>query len=372
MVTLIAPKDRKGVLVQLEIINMNKYNQILSEAFEKIDSSNDLHTLLLEIKPKFLGKNGVVTNLLSEIKNMTKEEKRISGKDINDTKIAIESKIVEKVKYFQAQELQNRMTSELIDGTAPERKFYKGSLHPITKSCIEAVEILKKFGFEPVTGPEVEEEFFNFTALNIGAYHPARQMQDTFYLTNPNYLLRTQTTSVDIRTIINKNNPNAKKPPLALLSYGKVFRVESDRTHSPMFHQLEGLMIAEKLNMGHLRYYLESFLREFFETDIVLKFRPSFFPFTEPSAEVDIGYKIENDKIIIGGDSNFLEVLGCGMLHENVLRNCNIDPEKYSAIAFGCGLDRLVMLKYGMKDIRKFTASNLEWLRHYSFNFTQI
>ena len=249
----------------------------------------------------------------------------------------------------------------------PVRKFNKGKIHPISKVISEIEEIFINLGFEVTFGPEIEDDFHNFTALNIPKSHPARQMQDTFYLNaNDNdgekLLLRTHTSSVQIRKLQNS------KPPLAVITIGKVYRRDSDQTHTPMFHQMEVMMIDKNVNMGHLKWILEEFLKKFFEIEEVsMRFRPSFFPFTEPSAELDIGYEKKNNLISIGGDKKFLEILGCGMVHPNVLKNVDIDPDQYQGFAFGVGIERLAMLKYGITDLRSFFDNDVRFLKHFGF-----
>jgi phenylalanyl-tRNA synthetase alpha chain len=332
---------------------------------DKIEYVADRVHLVTVLKPEIFR---LLNAELSTLKDISLEEKRIIGREINLLKLEFEKLISEKISFFENQELEKKIQSEVVDITKPTRKIHSGSLNPLTIVAYDVVRILEKYGFSVMFGPEIEEDFYNFQALNVPEHHPARQMQDTFYLNgknemDENYLLRTQTTGVDVRAILNSN----LKPPIAISSFGKVFRVESDKTHSPMFHQIEAVMIDKNINMSNLRYILESFLMEFFETkDIVLKFRPSFFPFTEPSAEVDVGYTIKDGKIVIGGSDKFLEILGCGMLHENVLKNMKIDPNEYQAIAFGCGLDRLAMLKYGIADVRQITHNYLDWIKHYT------
>ena len=236
-------------------------------------------------------------------------------------------------------------------------------MHPITKVISEVKEILSSLGFNFVEGPEIEDEFHNFDALNIPEDHPARQMQDSFYMKKEGFVLRTHTSNVQIRHM--KSN----KPPFQIATVGKVYRADYDQTHTPMFHQMEGFMIDKDITMANMRWVLEEFLRLFFKNDkIISRFRPSFFPFTEPSAEVDIGYSKKNNQIKIGGEENFLEILGCGMVHPNVLKNVDIDPDEFQGFAFGVGIERLAMLKYGIKDIRMLFENNLSFLNHCSFN----
>lgn len=361
------------VLVLQEKNNMNDLEKELQLGLSEISNANDIHELLHVLKPKFLGKSSTIQTLSSTLKDLSIEQKRELGQKLNNAKNTLEQAITDRLQTLEDKELDEKLKAEQLDGTLNKSKLI-GSIHPITKVMHDAVNILVRHGFEYIEGPEIETDWFNFSALNVGKNHPARQMQDTFYLNgvdnnNESYLLRTHTTCVDARSIISQN----RKPPIALVSAGKVFRVDSDATHSPMFHQIECVAIAKDLHMGHLKYYIESFLKEFFETDnINIRLRPSYFPFTEPSAEVDVGYTIKDGKISIGGNEKYLEILGCGMLHPNVLRNFGIDPTQYQGIAFGCGIDRLTMLKYGASDIRKFFAGNLSWLKNNSFSHIEL
>lgn len=349
---------------------MDNIQKILEEAKVKINDCNNINLLLHDVKSSIFGKNSEITKLMSKMKEISQEAKKELGKQINDIKTQIEYEIEEKRKKLEYIELEQKLKAEKLDGTLPYRQTQEGSLHIITKTTQELCNIFSKYGFILAEGLEIEEDYYNFTALNVKKNHPARQMQDTFYLKgknkeNENYLLRTHTTCVDARTVIEKN----LQPPISLMSFGKTFRCDSDKTHSPMFHQFEGLMIDEKLSLGTLKFFLETMMKEFFETNnIAIRMRPSYFPFTEPSVEIDVGYSIVNNQIKIGGNEKWLEVLGAGMLHTNVLQNMNIDSEKYSAIAFGCGIERFAMLKYGANDIRKFTANKQNWLKQYSFS----
>lgn len=346
----------------------------LIQAKEKIENCTDINTLLHDVKSSIFGKNSELTKIMSTMKELTNEAKKELGQKINTIKTEIEKELNKKRAELEQKELELKLQNDKLDGTLPYRKTTEGGLHLITKTQAELCEIFTKYGFTLADGFEIEEDFYNFTALNVQKNHPARQMQDTFYLKSKNengenYLLRTQTTCVDARSVIENN----LQPPIALISTGKTFRCDSDRTHSPVFNQFEGLMIDKGLNLGHLKFFLETMLKEFFETDnVVLRMRPSYFPFTEPSVEIDVGYSIVGNQIKIGGCEKWLEVLGAGMLHPNVLKHMNIDSEKYTAIAFGCGVERFAMLKYGANDIRDFTANKIDWLKHYSFESFEI
>lgn len=322
---------------------------------------------LEEIRINFLGKKGLVTELFLQLKNIAAEEKKSFGAKINEVRDQVTKKIDAAKENFENAELNQKLSGEKIDVTSPIRKQNKGHIHPINQVMREIEEIFSTLGFEFAKGPEIEDDFHNFTALNMPADHPARQMQDTFYLQNSDLLLRTHTSNTQIRKMLNS------QPPLKVAALGRVFRRDSDQTHTPMFHQFEGFVVDENINMGHLKWTLENFLEKFFEIkNVELRFRPSFFPFTEPSAEVDIGYHAEQGRIKIGGSKNstenkFMEILGCGMIHPNVLQNCNIDPKKYQGFAFGIGVERLAMLKYGITDLRMFFENDVRFLKHFGF-----
>ncbi|HLD77031.1 MAG TPA: phenylalanine--tRNA ligase subunit alpha [Rickettsiales bacterium] len=321
-----------------------------------------------EIRVKFLGKKGVVTELFTNLRDVKAEDKKAFGATLNALRGEITNQIDIKKEFFDNEELNAKLSSQKLDITEPIRRNPQGFAHPISKVIKEIREIFDALGFDFSQGPEIEEDFFNFTALNMPQNHPARQMQDTFYLQDANEkLLRTHTSNVQIRKMMNST------PPLRSMALGKVFRRDSDQTHTPMFHQIEGFIVDETTNMAHLKWILEEFLRQFFGTnDISLRFRPSFFPFTEPSAEVDIGYKIENGRIKIGSHEKFMEILGCGMIHANVLKNCKIDAKKYQGFAFGIGIERLAMLKYGINDLRMFFENDLRFLQHFGFKNSEF
>ncbi len=325
---------------------------------------------LEEIRINFLGKKGLVTELFSQLKDVPAEEKKAFGARVNQLRDVVTKKIDDAKNLFEIAELNEKLSGEKIDLSAPTRKENRGLIHPINKVMQEIEEIFGELGFEFAVGPEIEDDFHNFTALNMPADHPARQMQDTFYLQNSDLLLRTHTSNTQIRKML------TTQPPLKVAALGRVFRRDSDQTHTPMFHQFEGFVVDENVNMGHLKWCLENFLERFFEVkNVELRFRPSFFPFTEPSAEVDINYSIENGRIKIGnnspnnllGDDKFLEILGCGMIHPNVLKNCGIDSEKFQGFAFGIGIERLAMLKYGITDLRMFFENDVRFLQHFGF-----
>lgn len=345
------------------------FDKILQDAKNRIQNCSDVNVLLHDVKSSIFGKNSELAKIFASMKDLAQDVKKELGQQINVIKNEIEAELSKKREQLEQLELEKRLQTEALDGSLPYRGVIEGSLHLITKTEIELFNIFAKYGFKFADGPDIEEDFYNFTALNVKKNHPARQMQDTFYLNGKNnngenYLLRTHTTCVDARSVIEGN----LQPPIALISCGKTFRRDCDRTHNPMFHQFEGLMIDEGLSLGGLKFFLKQMLSEFFETDdVCIRMRPSYFPFTEPSVEIDVGYHIDNGCIKIGGSDDWLEVLGAGMLHPNVMSHLNIDDKKYTAIAFGCGVERFAMLKYGANDIRQFTMSKIDWLKHYSF-----
>ncbi len=344
---------------------MTNLETLLADFNSQISAISNIQQLE-EIRVNFLGKKGLVTELFSQLKSLSSDEKKSFGARINQVRDEVTQKIENAKDIFETAELNQKLSGEKIDLTAPFREEPKGSIHPLSNAMREIEEIFADLGFEFASGPEIEDDFHNFTALNMPADHPARQMQDTFYLQNSDLLLRTHTSNTQIRKMLNS------KPPLKIAALGRVFRRDSDQTHTPMFHQFEGFVVDENINMGHLKWVLENFLERFFEIkNVELRFRPSFFPFTEPSAEVDISYSIENGRIKIGsnslGGSKFMEILGCGMIHPNVLKNCEIDSEKYQGFAFGIGVERLAMLKYGITDLRMFFENDVRFLKHFRF-----
>ncbi|MFZ9180687.1 MAG: phenylalanine--tRNA ligase subunit alpha [Rickettsiales bacterium] len=326
--------------------------------FENVKNKNQLE----EIRVQFLGKKSALNDLFVTLKNLSAEEKKSFGAQINEARNLITQKIDEQKIIFENAELEQKLIAEKIDISEPVRSQNQGLIHPINKVMADIENIFNALGFEFAQGPEIEDDFHNFTALNMPKDHPARQMQDTFYLENSEFLLRTHTSNTQIRKMLNS------KPPLRVCALGRVFRRDSDQTHTPMFHQFEGFVVDKSVHMGHLKATLENFLEQFFEVkNLELRFRPSFFPFTEPSAEVDINYGIENGKIKIGKGDKFMEILGCGMIHRNVLSNCNINPDEFQGFAFGIGIERLTMLKYGITDLRMLFENDIRFLKHYGF-----
>ena len=342
---------------------MSEIEKIKSEYLDKLDkcsSTDDLN----KIKNELFGKNGLITNQFKFIATKTENEKKSFAIKLNEIKIILQEKLNLVIKKIDIEEINKKLSKEKIDVTLPERSFKQGKIHPVSQVIDEISSIFSEIGFSVAEGPDVENEYNNFTALNTPQNHPARDMHDTFYLSeDKNLLLRTHTSPVQIRTMLKG------KPPFKIIAPGRTYRCDSDQTHTPMFHQLEGLHIDKDINMGHLKGCLNYFIKEFFEVKkLKMRFRPSHFPFTEPSAEVDIGYDLKDGKIVIGEGNKWLEILGCGMVHPNVLINSKVDPSKYQGFAFGIGIDRLAMLKYGIKDLRSFFESNYKWLNHYGFD----
>ncbi len=342
---------------------MSDIKKIKDEYLGKL--SNDL-TLesLNQIKNELFGKNGVISNLFKKLNSLPLDEKKKFAFDLNFIKDELQEKINNKLREIEIKEINSKLKNEKVDVTLPVRNIHQGKIHPVSQVIDEISSIFSEIGFSVEEGPDVENENYNFTALNTPENHPARDMHDTFYLdNNKNLLLRTHTSPVQIRTMLKG------KPPFKIIAPGRTYRSDSDQTHSPMFHQVEGLHIDKEINMGHLKGCLNYFIKEFFEVDkIQMRFRPSHFPFTEPSAEVDIGYELKNGKIVIGEGDKWLEILGCGMVHPNVLKNVNVNPEKYQGYAFGMGIDRLGMLKYGINDLRAFFETDYRWLNHFGFD----
>ena len=342
---------------------MSDLKKIKDEFLSKLKNKPDI-TEINKIKSDLFGKNGLVSLQFKKIGSIAETERKQFASDLNIIKKELQDLIDLRINEIQNNEINQKLEKEKIDITLPERPFVKGKIHPVSQTIDEISSIFSEIGFSVEEGPDVENEYNNFTALNTPDNHPARDMHDTFYLDEKKEkLLRTHTSPVQIRTMLKD------KPPFKIIAPGRTYRSDSDQTHSPMFHQVEGLHIDKNLNMGHLKGCLNYFIKEFFEVDkIKMRFRPSHFPFTEPSAEVDIGYEIKNGKIKIGDGDQWLEILGCGMVHPNVLKNVNVDPLKFQGYAFGIGIDRLAMLKYGIKDLRSFFDCDYRWLNHFGFD----
>ena len=306
----------------------------------------------------------MVSSQFKKIGTIDVSERKKFASDLNIIKDELHDLINFKINEIEKANINEKLEKEKIDVTLPERSFVRGKIHPVSQTIDEISSIFSEIGFSVEEGPDVENEYNNFTALNTPDNHPARDMHDTFYLDEKKErLLRTHTSPVQIRTMLKD------KPPFKIIAPGRTYRSDSDQTHSPMFHQVEGLHIDKNINMGHLKGCLNYFIKEFFEVKkIKMRFRPSHFPFTEPSAEVDIGYEIKDGKIIIGEGVQWLEILGCGMVHPNVLKNVEVDPTKFQGYAFGIGIDRLAMLKYGINDLRAFFDCDYRWLNHFGFD----
>jgi len=342
---------------------MSDLKKIREEFLSKLKSKLDLNQIG-QLKSDLFGKDGLITNKFKKISTISESERKKYSTELNNIKDELQDLINLKISEIEILEVNERLKNEKIDVTLPERPIIRGKIHPVSQTIDEISSIFSEIGFSVEEGPDVENEYNNFTALNTPDYHPARDMHDTFYLDEKKQkLLRTHTSPVQIRTMLKG------KPPFKIIAPGRTYRSDSDQTHAPMFHQVEGLHIDKDINMGHLKGCLNYFIKEFFEVDkIKMRFRPSHFPFTEPSAEVDIGYKIENEKIVIGEGDQWLEILGCGMVHPNVLKNVKVDPDKFQGYAFGIGIDRLAMLKYGINDLRAFFECDYRWLNHFGFD----
>ena len=312
-----------------------------------------------------LGKSGEVTQLLKSLGGMDAETRTAEAPKIHALREAVTAAIAAKKESLEAADLDRRLATERVDLSLPAREAPRGSIHPVSQVMDELTEIFADLGFAVAEGPEIEDDWHNFTALNIPEAHPARAMHDTFYIEGDGHqVLRTHTSPVQIRAM------QSQRPPLRIIAPGRVYRSDSDATHTPMFHQIEGLVIDKGITLGHLKWTLETFLKAFFERDdVVLRMRPSYFPFTEPSAEVDVGWSMEKGRRVVGGSEGWMEVLGSGMVHPRVIANCGLDPDEWQGFAFGTGVDRLAMLKYGMDDLRAFFDGDLRWMKHYGFSF---
>ncbi len=334
------------------------------ELLSQVNAASDL-AALEEVRVTALGKKGRITGFMKELGGLSPDERRERGQQLNALKDEIAAAIDGRKADLARAHLEARLQAERIDVTLPVRPETEGRIHPISQTIDEMVAIFAEMGFSVAEGPDVEDDFHNFTALNFPPGHPARDMHDTFYLPDSGdkkMLLRTHTSPVQVRTMLNK------KPPIRIIAPGRTYRSDYDMTHTPMFHQIEGLVIDEATHMGHLKGCLIEFCRAFFDVDdLPLRFRPSFFPFTEPSAEVDIGCSRKGGELKLGNYGDWLEILGCGMVHPNVLEACGIDSTKYQGFAFGMGIERVAMLKYGIPDLRTFFEADLRWLKHYGF-----
>ncbi len=344
-----------------------------SELLASIAAADTLEALEA-VRISALGKAGSVSALLKTLGGMTPEQRQVEGPRINGLREAVSAALAVRKVALEAVALDAKLATERFDMTLPAPEAPRGSVHPVSQVLDELSEIFADLGFAVATGPEIEDDWHNFTALNIPESHPARAMHDTFYFpatadaeNQTRKLLRTHTSPVQIRTM------TSQEPPIRIIAPGRVYRSDSDATHTPMFHQIEGLVIDKGIHLGHLKWTLETFLKAFFERDdVTLRLRPSYFPFTEPSVEVDVGYTIQNGKRVIGGSEGWMEVLGSGMVHRRVIEACGLDPDVWQGFAFGTGIDRLAMLKYGMDDLRPFFDGDLRWLRHYGFGALDV
>jgi phenylalanyl-tRNA synthetase alpha chain len=346
---------------------MSDLSALEAEIAAAIDAAADARALD-DVRVAALGKKGSISERLKGLGAMAAEERKAAGQALNALKDAIALRIEARRAALAEAALDARLRSETIDVTLPSRPEARGTIHPVTQVWEEVIQVFGDMGFSVAEGPHIESDWYNFGALNIPPEHPARQEHDTFYF-NPRpgsserMVLRTHTSPVQIRTM------ETERPPIRIIAPGRTFRSDSDQTHTPMFHQVEGLVIDEATHLGHLKGTLEAFCKAFFEIDQVkMRFRPSHFPFTEPSMEVDIGCSWEGGELKIGVGDSWLEILGSGMVHPNVIRAGGLDPERYQGFAFGMGIDRIAMLKYGIPDLRAFFEADLRWLRHYGFS----
>jgi phenylalanyl-tRNA synthetase alpha chain len=339
--------------------------QVRADALGSIAGASDLDALE-QLRVSLLGKKGSISGMMKALGEMSPDERRTAGQQLNAVKDVVAVALDARKADLEGAALDARLARERIDVTLPVRPDIQGRIHPISQTMDEIIAIFGQMGFAVAEGPDIEDDFHNFTALNFPPEHPARLMHDTFFLPEAEdgtrQVLRTHTSPVQVRTML------TQKPPIRVIIPGRTYRCDSDMTHTPMFHQVEGLVIDKTTNMGHLKGCLIEFVKTYFEVDDVpVRFRPSFFPFTEPSAEVDIGCSRAGGELKIGAGADWLEILGCGMVHPNVLRNCGIDPDEYQGFAFGMGIERIAMLKYGIPDLRTFFDSDLRWLKHYGF-----
>ena len=326
---------------------MSQLTELVANAKNAISAAQDIATLE-NVRVEYLGKKGHLTLQMNTLRDLPAEERPAAGQVINQAKVEVQDALNNRKSELENTELNARLAQETIDVSLPGRRIDNGGLHPITRTIERIDHFFSELGFSVETGPEVEDDYHNFDALNIPGHHPARADHDTFWF-DAKRLLRTQTSGVQIRTMANQ------QPPIRIIAPGRVYRNDYDQTHTPMFHQIEGLIVDKNISFTNLKGTLHDFLRNFFEEDLKVRFRPSFFPFTEPSAEVDVMRK----------DGRWLEVLGCGMVHPNVLRNVGIDPEIYSGFAFGMGVERLTMLRYGVTDLRAFFENDLRFLKQF-------
>jgi phenylalanyl-tRNA synthetase alpha chain len=346
---------------------MSDISQLQQQITADIAAAAD-EAALESVRVAALGRNGTVTALLKTLGAMTPDERRSQGPLINGLKETVTAALEARRAALKGAALDVRLNTETVDVTLPVREppAEAGRIHPVSQVTDELIAIFADMGFKVAEGPDIETDDYNFTRLNFPVGHPAREMHDTFFL-NPKpdgsrLVLRTHTSPVQIRTML------TQKPPIRVIIPGRTYRVDSDQTHTPMFHQIEGLVIDKGSHLGHLKWILEEFMKAFFEIEQVkMRFRPSYFPFTEPSLEADIQCRFDKNEVRIGEGDSWMEILGCGMVHPNVLRNCGLDPDEYQGFAWGLGIDRVAMLKYGMPDLRPFFEADIRWLSHYGF-----
>jgi len=332
---------------------------------KKIDNCKTLQEVEV-IRLEYLGKKGFIPSEMKLLGKLPIDQKKIKGQELNKLKTFIENSVNEQKILIENKKLEEKLKNESIDVTLPHNEELTGKIHPISQTIFSIMEIFGNLNYSVEAGPDIESDFNNFSALNIPSHHPAREMQDTFYIDNSNgedNVLRTHTSPVQVRTMLKS------KPPIKIIVPGRTYRSDSDSTHTPMFHQVEGLVVNKNATMADLKSTLILFLKEFFEIDnLKYRFRPSYFPFTEPSAEMDVAYTKKNNVLKIGTGDDWLEILGCGMVNPKVLENCNIDSSVYQGFAFGMGIERLSMLKYGITDMRGLFYLNIKWLDHYGFS----
>ena len=331
---------------------MDKISDIEQRAVAEVAECQDLRRLDT-LRVRFLGKKGEITVLLKSLGALEPDERKAFGQAVNQARDALNEALVGRKAALEAAALEAQLQAQRVDVTLPGRGERRGGLHPVTRAMQRAIGIFSRLGFDVATGPEVELDYYNFEALNFPLHHPARAMHDTFYF-GDGRLLRTHTSPVQIRVM------ERGRPPFRIIAPGKVYRSDSDQTHTPMFHQIEGLLVGEGVSMADLKGVLHLFVNAFFERSLAMRFRPSYFPFTEPSAEVDIGWEKGG-----GAEPGWLEILGCGMVHPNVLRACRVDPERFTGYAFGMGVERIAMLRYGVTDLRQFFENDLGFLRQF-------
>ena len=346
---------------------MEGLDQKLEGYLDQISQVSSLEALD-DVRVAALGKQGEISQMMKSLGKVAPEERKEMGQVLNKVRASIQDAITSRKENLEMEVLNKRLETEKVDVTLPVLQQSAGRVHPLSQVFYEVVDIFKNMGFAVASGPHIENGFHNFDALNIPESHPAREEQDTFYLNakddkGERLVLRTHTSPVQVRTML------SEKPPIKIVSPGRTFRSDSDATHTPNFHQIEGLVIAEGVHMGHLKGCLLDFFRKFFDNpNLNLRFRSSYFPFTEPSAEVDISCTRTKDELRVEDGDDWMEILGCGMVHRKVLENCNLDPDKYQGFAFGMGLERIGMLKYGIPDLRAFYDADLRWLKHHGFS----